>query len=179
MRIWTGADLDILNLTPDQIDIHDIATHLSRIARWNGATATERMFTVAEHSVGVSNLCPTDLALWGLLHDAGECFIGDIITPLKADIQRLADIERHILFVISHKFGLPWPMPEAVKQADRFMLGWESRDYLDPPMFKYITKDHRGLQRLPEPADEIAARMTFMARFNELTDDFIYPVGAA
>lgn len=69
METWSGKRIDLLNPNPDQIDITDIAHHLSIINRFTGATRCP--YSVAQHSLYVSMLLPESLQLHGLLHDAG------------------------------------------------------------------------------------------------------------
>ena len=114
-RMLSGRRLDLLNPSPLDIEIEDIAHGLSRVARWNGQTSGAHAFTVAQHSVLVvdimsklnSNLSQDDL-LVGLLHDAPEYVIGDLISPFKkavgADYKSLED---SLMTAIHLRFSLP------------------------------------------------------------------------
>ena len=89
-RMLSGRRLDLLDPSPFDVEIEDIAHGLSRVARWNGQTAGEWAYSVAQHSVLVERLVaildrdlPQRWRLAALLHDAPEYVIGDMITPLK------------------------------------------------------------------------------------------------
>lgn len=81
METWSGKRVDLLNPDPSQIDIRDIAHHLSILNRFTGATKVP--YSVAQHSLYVSMLVPEHLQLHALLHDAHEAYVNDINTPLK------------------------------------------------------------------------------------------------
>ena len=89
MVTFTGKLVNPLDLTPQDVDIRDIAHHLSNMCRWQGAT--RHFYSVAEHCVHVSRLVPTGYALLALLHDAAEAYMGDAIRPIK---RRLMCAER-------------------------------------------------------------------------------------
>ena len=127
----SGRRLDLLDPSPLDIEIEDIAQGLSRVARWNGQTDGTWAFTVAQHSVLVEDLAgklrPNIAARWrlaALLHDAAEYVIGDLISPFKAAVG--ADykaFEHRLAAAIQVRFGLPRELPEnlrsLIKRADR------------------------------------------------------------
>ncbi len=120
-----------LDPRPNEILIEDIAHNLSRLNRYNGAISCEH-YSVAEHSVRVSWICPPDLRLYGLLHDAAEAYLSDLTSPIK-HYSRLGDeytvVENNLAQAIFSKFGLKWtsPKPELVKRADKAMIWFESQ----------------------------------------------------
>ncbi len=120
MTTWTGKLVDPLNLTVNDVDILDIAHALSRQCRFNGHC--DGFISVANHCVRVSTLLRGDTRLeqWGLMHDAAETWLGDIITPLKYSGQFAAyfEAEARATAVVAEAFGLELPMPRAVKDAD-------------------------------------------------------------
>ena len=130
-RMLSGRRLDLLNPSPLDIEIEDIAQGLSRVARWNGQTEGDWAYTVAEHSLLVERVAgkirPEIAARWrlaALLHDAAEYVIGDLISPFKAAVG--ADykaFEQRLASAIQVRFGLPAALPETlvklVKRADR------------------------------------------------------------
>ncbi|MGO4572987.1 YfbR-like 5'-deoxynucleotidase [Microvirga sp. 2TAF3] len=134
-RVWqrmlSGRRLDLLNPSPLDVELDDIAHGLARVARWNGQTEGSHIFSVAQHSLLVeaiaSHLDPDMSSPWRLavlLHDAPEYVIGDIISPFKAVIgDAYKAVEGRLLAAIHLHFGLP-AEPSAVlkrfiKRADR------------------------------------------------------------
>ena len=130
-RMLSGRRLDLLDPSPLDIEIEDIAHGLARVARWNGQTTGPHIFSVAQHSVLVEALAVAmepDLTPQGrlvaLLHDAPEYVIGDIISPFKTVLgDSYKAIEHRLLSAIHLRFALP-PEPSQnlariVKKADR------------------------------------------------------------
>jgi 5'-deoxynucleotidase YfbR-like HD superfamily hydrolase len=127
----SGRRLDLLDPSPLDIEIEDIAHGLARVARWNGQTLGPEIFSVAQHSLLVDHLAGrlapqagrrTRLAV--LLHDAAEYVIGDMISPFKAVIgDAYRETERLVLDAVMRRFGLPAPMTklaqDLAKRADR------------------------------------------------------------
>lgn len=130
-RMLSGRRLDLLDPSPFDIELEDIAHGLARVARWNGQTAGEHVFSVAQHSLLVEAIGAAlepgldDRSRLGLLlHDAPEYVIGDMITPLKAMVgDGYKVVEARLLEAIRLRFGLP-ARPAAglarlIKRADR------------------------------------------------------------
>ena len=130
-RMLSGRRLDILDPSPLDVEISDIAHGLARVARWNGQTAGDYPFSVAQHSVLVLEIFralnpqATDReALYALLHDAPEYVMGDIISPFKAAMGgNYKDVEGRLQGAVHIRFGLP-PNPPAdiralIKRADQ------------------------------------------------------------
>ncbi len=134
-RMLSGRRLDIVNPSPLDIEISDIAHGLARVSRWNGQTKGKHPFSVAQHSVLVEKLVQEikpDLdqkwQLASLLHDAPEYVIGDMITPFKSVLgNRYKNIEARLEIAINIRFGLPTVFPnyvkKTIKQADQ-MAAW-------------------------------------------------------
>jgi uncharacterized protein len=134
-RVWqrmlSGRRLNLLDPSPLDVELDDIAHGLARVARWNGQTAGGHIFSVAQHSLLVEAIAghlnpgmPRDWRLAVLLHDAPEYVIGDIISPFKAVIgDAYKSIEAGLLAAIHLHFGLPAQPAAAlkrfIKQADR------------------------------------------------------------
>jgi 5'-nucleotidase len=130
-RMLSGRRLDLLNPSPLDIEIEDIAHGLARVARWNGQTKGAHAFSVAQHSLLVERITshldlnldrPERLA--ALLHDAPEYVIGDMISPFKAALGvDYKDFENTLLSAIHIRFGLPAKLAPAlarkIKAADR------------------------------------------------------------
>ena len=120
---FTGRNLDPFDVSPDELEIRDIAHALAQTCRFGGHC--REFYSVAEHSVLVSALCPGDYRLEGLLHDAAEAYLGDLPTPLKLILPSFAEAEDRLLQVIARKFGLTVPLPPSVQAADKAMLEQE------------------------------------------------------
>lgn len=124
----SGKLIDIMNPTADMIDLEDIASALSHVCRFGGQV--NQFYSVAQHSVLVSYLCDAKYAMHGLLHDASEAYIGDVIKPLKnilGDVYE--DIETKFTYAIFDKFNLDPSGLKNVEKADKLALQIE-HDYL-------------------------------------------------
>ena len=123
-RMLSGRRLDLLDPTPMDIEIDDIAHGLSFVARWNGQTIGDFPYSVAEHSVLVERLfsyknpaLEPKWALAALLHDAPEYVIGDMISPVKASVGNgYSELDERLTAAIHLRFGLPAVLPSAIKR---------------------------------------------------------------
>jgi len=186
-RMLSGRRLDLLDPSPLDIEIEDIAHGLARVARWNGQTAGPHIFSVAQHCLLVEAMARARVPrldrsrrLAVLLHDAPEYVIGDMISPFKAvigDAYKL--VERRLLSAIHRRFGLPAtsaPELEAlIKAADRAaayleatrLAGFDAKEA--QRFFGRPSKVSAALERdylRPWPADTAQAR--YLERFNKL-----------
>ncbi|MFO7921263.1 HD family hydrolase [Rhodobacteraceae bacterium W635] len=130
-RMLSGRRLDLLDPTPVDIEIEDIAHGLAFVARWNGQTRGAFAYSVAEHSLLVEQIfaridptAPVKWRLAALLHDAPEYVIGDMISPVKAAIgPEYGVLDERLSAAIHLRFGLPAMLPKTVKakikRADR------------------------------------------------------------
>ncbi len=137
-RMLSGRRLDLLDPTPMDIEIEDIAHGLAFVARWNGQTRGDYAYSVAEHSLLVeeifSRLQPSAPQKWrlaALLHDAPEYVIGDMISPVKAAIgPGYEALDVRLTAAIHLRFGLPATLPKTIKQqikkADRISAWTEA-----------------------------------------------------
>lgn len=137
-RMLSGRRLDLLDPTPVDIEVEDIAHGLAFVARWNGQTKGDFAYSVAEHSLLVEALfsrmqpsAPVKWQLAALLHDAPEYVIGDMISPVKTAIGPSYGVLDDRLTVAIHiRFGLPATLPAAVKKqikkADRISAWLEA-----------------------------------------------------
>ena len=124
-RMLSGRRLDLLDPTPMDIEIIDIAHGLAFVARWNGQTRGDWPYSVAEHSLLVERLFaranPGIAARWrlaALLHDAPEYVIGDMISPVKAAVgPGYQVLDERLTAAVHLRFGLPALLPSAVKAA--------------------------------------------------------------
>lgn len=123
-RMLSGRRLDLLDPTPVDIEIEDIARGLAFVARWNGQTMGEHAYSVAEHSLLVETLfgriapkAPAKWRLAALLHDAPEYVIGDMISPVKAAVgPGYGALDDRLTAAIHLRFGLPAALPVAIKK---------------------------------------------------------------
>ncbi|MDJ0449071.1 HD family hydrolase [Methylocystis sp. JR02] len=185
-RMLSGRRLDLLDPSPLDIEIEDIAHGLARVARWNGQTFGPHIFSVAQHSLLVERIAAQiepsigrAERLFMLLHDAPEYVIGDMISPFKVVIgDAYKSVENRILSAILLRFSLPaTPSPSLLKlakQADRaaaffeavslagFTRGEAERIFGRPAISPQELKDEIA----PAPVDAVQAR--FLARFQEI-----------
>ncbi len=137
-RMLSGRRLDLLDPSPLDIEIEDIAHGLARVARWNGQTLGDHAFSVAQHVLLVEEIAtdrnpgwPARWRLAALLHDAPEYVIGDLISPFKTAVGLdYKAFELRLLAAIHRRFGLPETLPADVtaeiKAADRIAGYWEA-----------------------------------------------------
>ncbi|MFQ6553660.1 YfbR-like 5'-deoxynucleotidase [Aestuariibius insulae] len=137
-RMLSGRRLDLLDPTPVDIEVEDIAHGLAFVARWNGQTMGDYPYSVAEHSLLVETLyrrlyrsAPAKWQLAALLHDAPEYVIGDMISPVKAAVgPAYEDLDERLSAAIHIRFGLPAKIPQqikrGIKKADRISAWLEA-----------------------------------------------------
>lgn len=130
-RMLSGRRLNLLDPSPLDIEISDIAHGLARVARWNGQTQGEHAYSVAQHSVLVHDVLlaldpdlTSPFRLITLLHDAPEYVIGDMISPFKAVMGgNYKDVEKRLTDAIHIRFSLPTDLPKGfikrLKEADK------------------------------------------------------------
>lgn len=170
IQTFTGIAFDLLRPRVEDIAIADIAHALSLQCRFNGHV--RGLYSVADHSLRVAKLCTGEARLFGLLHDAGEAYVGDIVRPLKHAIgwEVVERTERRIRNVVFERFAGRYPDPEewgAVKLADCVLLATEARDLMGPAP--------RPWEHLPPPLPETlyphgppsAVEEDFLAAFEE------------
>jgi len=124
IQTWSGGLFYPLDPQPDEIHIEDIAHALSLICRFNGHC--DRFYSVGQHSVMIACLASPENALWGLLHDAAECYVADMPRPVKRCIPGYKGIESGVELAVAQKFGLPEIMPAEIKELDHAMLALEA-----------------------------------------------------
>ncbi|WP_240232495.1 HD family hydrolase [Devosia lacusdianchii] len=189
-RMLSGRRLDILDPSPMDVELSDIAHGLARVARWNGQTIGDYPFSVAQHSVLVLELyraatpdCSPAAQLQALLHDAPEYVMGDIISPFKAAMGgNYKDVENRLLSAIYLRFSLPATMPAAlakqVKKADReaaffeavHLAGFEdseARKFFGEPVTPAFDVD--AFDRLIRPWPTREAHDRFIDAFEAIT----------
>jgi 5'-deoxynucleotidase YfbR-like HD superfamily hydrolase len=182
-RMLSGRRLDLLDPSPLDIEIEDIAHGLARVARWNGQTIGPHIFSVAQHSLLVESLAgalESDLdrprRLFMLLHDAPEYVIGDMISPFKTVIgDTYKSVEKRILTAILQRFSLPHePEPALLrlaKRADRAAAFFEATrlaGFTRAEAERIFGRPAIALDACEEalaPLDAETAQQRFLARF--------------
>ena len=187
-KMLSGRRLDLLDPTPVDIEIEDIAHGLSFVARWNGQTLGDFAYSVAEHSLLVERLfarivpkAPAKWRLAALLHDAPEYVIGDMISPVKSAVGPGYDeLDKRLAAAIHIRFGLPASIPVTVKtqikKADKISAWMEATQiagFTEAEANKFFGKPAPdvidGLHLHLRPPTETRAAYTL--RHNDLLDE--------
>ena len=184
-RMLSGRRLDLLDPSPLDVEIEDIAHGLARVARWNGQTRGAHSFSVAQHCLLVEAIAghlnpdwSRDWRLMALLHDAPEYVIGDMISPFKVVMgDAYKSVELRLLAAIHLRFGLPphasRDLKALIKKADTIaaffeateLAGFsiaEARKFFGQP--RGITRDMLPIQPMPA----LTAQQLFLDRFREI-----------
>lgn len=156
------------------VDIEDIAHALSNICRYGGHCRT--FYSVAQHSVIVSNLVPDWAAKYGLLHDAAEAYVGDVVRPIKRKLPLHSEMEEKVLDCIYEHLGVPRVksgMTKAlIKHYDNVALLMERRDLVPASKGQDWEEDTEIYALLPEdkiiPLSPQIAKELFLDRWNQL-----------
>lgn len=146
MTTFGGTQFSHANPRADDVHLVDIAHALSMLCHWGGHA--REFFSVAQHSLLVSYVCPPALMEWGLLHDAAEAYCGDMIRPLKVLLPEYKTVETRVLRAIAERFALDWPEPPALKAYDNAVLLAESKHVM--PSTEAL---HDGFGRAVHAAD--------------------------
>ena len=204
-RMLSGRRLDLLDPSPLDVEIEDIAHGLARVARWNGQTQGPHIFSVAQHSILVEHIAaaidPGLPARWRmivLLHDAPEYVIGDMISPFKAVIgDNYKAVEERLQGAIHLRFSLPAIVPPALKKlckdADKAaafieatrIAGFtvaEAEQFFGRPKMAIPGagrgQDWRNIDSFMHPMDSGHAETLFLQRFGEIEFAMREPAGS-
>ncbi len=184
-RMLSGRRLEILDPSPLDIEIEDIAHGLSFLARWNGQTVGDYPFSVAQHSLLVENIFSMQFPdmdnpskLFALLHDSAEYVIGDMISPIKSHLgAEYEELDENLTTAICMRFNIPTKKIETIKKrvkiADKKaawleainLAGFSQRD-ADRIFGKQ--KEIEGFEPSLLPEAPFIVRKNFVNRFNEL-----------
>ena len=186
-RMLSGRRLDLLNPSPMDIEIEDIAHGLSFVARWNGQTFGKFPYSVAEHSVFVEKLFfkinPQIDPKWrlaALLHDAPEYVIGDMISPVKSSVgQGYSEMDERLTAAIHQRFGLPSKIPNVIKKQikradtasawlEAIQLAGFNEKEANSLFGKPILSDLKNLSLCPNEPTHV--KNQFLQIFNELME---------
>jgi 5'-deoxynucleotidase YfbR-like HD superfamily hydrolase len=181
----SGRRLDLLDPSPLDVEIEDIAHGLARVARWNGQTTGAHAFSVAQHSLVVEDICRKLAPDWdkkrrlmALLHDAPEYVIGDMISPFKAALGiDYKAFEAKLEAAIHVRFGLPAQASPAVKgvikRADIICASFEAvqlAGFSDAEAKRYFGLPPRGMKLTIKPQPTAQVEEAFLKRFRSLLD---------
>ena len=184
-RMLSGRRLDVLDPSPLDVEITDIAHGLARVARWNGQTVGDHAFSVAQHSLLVEDIVTVlqpeahdAIRLAALLHDAPEYVIGDMISPFKAAVGGdYKAVEHRLQTAIHLRFGLapvlPAPIKTLIKRADHIAAYFEATQlagFSEKEAAEFFGRP-RGLSadRFPlTPMPALAVQEAFLQRHSEI-----------
>lgn len=127
-QTFTGRQIWPHDPRPGDFCIEDIAHGLALSCRFGGHS--RRFYSIAEHSVWVSRECSPEHALEGLMHDAAEAYLGDVVAPLKRYLEDFRRIEHEFEQALAQRFGLLYPWPVTIRQTDLEVLMAERRDLM-------------------------------------------------
>lgn len=184
-RMLSGRRLDLLDPSPLDIEIEDIAHGLARVARWNGQTTGENAFSVAQHCIVVEEIVahirPDVEPRWrlaALLHDAPEYVIGDMISPFKAALGvDYRTFEDRLETAIHVRFGLPAKTPplikKLIKQADRACAFFEAvqvAGFGHDEALDFFGAPPAGYSLVIEPLPASVAQARYVDRYDVLSE---------
>lgn len=184
-RMLSGRRLDLLDPSPFDIEIEDIAHGLARVARWNGQTVGEHAFSVAQHSCVVEEIAAhiqpgldPKWRLAALLHDASEYVIGDMISPFKAALGvNYKAFEARLENAIHIRFGLPPKTPTAIKvlikQADRACAYFEATQlagFTKKESLGFFGRPPAGYDLVIDPLPAPVAQQRYLERYRVLAE---------
>ncbi|WP_298919119.1 HD family hydrolase [uncultured Algimonas sp.] len=182
-RMLSGRRLDLLDPSPLDIEIEDIARGLARVARWNGQTSGDHAFSVAEHSVVVLDLFeilyPKASApdrMTALLHDAAEYVVGDMISPFKAVLGGdYRSVEARLDMAVNRRFGLTAPTPprlkKKIKRCDVICAWFEATQiagFTESEADAFFIHPPDGVRVEIDPKPVVEAEAAFLERFRGL-----------
>lgn len=184
-RMLSGRRLDLLDPSPLDIEIEDIAHGLARVARWNGQTLGAHAFSVAQHSMIVEEICrklapewDKQFRLMALLHDAPEYVIGDMISPFKAALGiDYKAFEAKLEAAVHLRFGLPAHAPAAVKgvikRADIICAYFEAiqlAGFTEAEAKRFFGAPPRAIKLKLTPLPTAQVQEAFVKRFRSLVE---------
>ena len=183
-RMLSGRRLDLLDPTPVDVEIEDIAHGLSFVARWNGQTRGDWPYSVAEHSLLVADLfeaaAPAADHRWrlaALLHDAPEYVIGDMISPVKRHVgPGYAEMDARLAAAIHLRFGLPAALPPRIKRlvkradaASAWLEATQIAGFSEAEATRLFGHPGAAAGRRVEPRPPREVRAAYLERFAALS----------
>lgn len=169
---YSGRVIDPIDPDPADICIEDVAHHLSNLCRFTGAT--ERFYSVAEHSVRVASLVDPEYKLEALLHDASEAYVADIAKPVKEseEFSGYRDVEFHLEKAVRLAFGLPLSLPlvhwpKQIKEADHRMFQVEAKILCPRGVGRFVGDITYSYREYPTGWSPNMAKSCFIDAFND------------
>lgn len=168
ITLYSKKKLFLSSFTENDIVIEDIAHALSNVCRYGGQGLN---YPVAQHCEIMSRYVSKKNALWALLHDAAEAYVGDMIKPLKDLLPEFTMIEDMFFEKVKIRFGLQGKMPEEVRFWDRLILHSEAPVILgiDPVAEDWNLPDKLSKMPVIKPWTHKTAEKRFLKRFHQLT----------
>lgn len=174
IQTFTGRRFHPLTPRAEDVCIEDIAHALANQCRFSGHV--RHFYSVAQHSVLVSDNCPPEDRLWGLLHDAAEAYLVDLPRPVKQGLRAnhimlFDNLESSIMSCVCARFQLPHTQPESVDKADVLLLATEARDLMAPLAEGWTHTPENGyavLSKKIKPMNPVDAEHYFLKRFRDL-----------
>lgn len=163
---FTGGKFWPLDPRPEEIDIRDIAHALSLQCRYLGHA--KEFYSVAQHSRIVAGLASGPNKLWGLLHDAAEAYIGDMVRPIKGQMGEYCAAEARIMRAVAERFGLAGELPAEIDDIDGRMLINEKLVLFGVNAWEPPTPDSRPLPITVQPWRSQVAEHEFLLYFGRL-----------
>lgn len=165
---FTGKQFYPIDPHPEDIGIWDIAHALARVCRFGGHC--RQFYSVAQHSVLVSEHCEFN-AFQGLMHDATEAYIGDMVRPLKLSMPDYKVAEARLWDAICERFDIPKEMNPEVKVNDNRALMTERRDLCTPTNHRWSLDElgFKPFDKVIQPLDPDMAEVRFMEKYLKLT----------
>ena len=179
-QTFTGHVFDPLDMKPIDVRLEDIVHGLSLTCRYNGQC--REFYSVAQHSIHVANVLkmwgePIAVQLAGMMHDAAEAYLGDVITPIKGNSQidgyPFDAIESHVMDCIDHALNLPGHLIHAqrVRVADRRMLVTEMRVLFSHRGYDFGLEPIAGINI--ESIDPLLVERFFLRRFFQMHEEWL------
>lgn len=162
----SGRSLDVFRPSRAEIDLEDIAHALANSCRWGGHCRV--FYSVAQHSVIVSDHVAPEHARFALLHDAAEAYLVDVPTPIKAELPQYVAAEARLLREIFARFGLHGECPAEVKTIDARLMATEAIELRLRPHLWASGVPASPLPIMIDPLSPTDAKALFLARFRAL-----------
>lgn len=167
---FSGIKFYPLDPRPEEILIEDVAHALSMVCRFGGHTRI--FYSVAQHSVLVSSKLPDELKFVGLMHDATEAYLGDMIRPLKLEMPEYREVENKLWKIMAEKWGLPEKIPDLVKYHDNCALMTERRDLIAATDYLWgLEKDFPAYEEKVQCMKPVEAEFLFHELFKKLNHE--------